>query len=185
MLLSSLSTVSAAGLLAAMAVEPPNPYLLCASFGLGLGLGGLAWVGETSGWKRGLAKFLAVLLLTVGIGMLVMYAVQIEKTPLVDVLLPGLGLALLVWGLANPVVGRRLTRILAVPALALGAGLLALGIPALVLGRPPIADPSAPQALHEAFFTIGLGAAGLLGGALALALSFWGSRVWEDYRMRS
>src|SRR5229473_1723483 len=121
----------------AIYVEAPNPFLLAASIGLGIGLGSLAWVRETAGWKRGLAKFFALLVLVIGIGMLVMYLVQIERVPFLGGVLPlSMALALLVWGLANAVVGRRLVRILAVPALALGAGLLALGIPALVLGKP-------------------------------------------------
>jgi hypothetical protein len=177
----SLQTVLPLATLLAAYQEAPEPFLVLASLGIGIGLGSLAWVRETAGWKRGLAKFVALLVLVMGIGMVVIYLVQVERMPLVRVLPLGVALALILWGLANSTVGRRLVRILAVPALAIGAGLLALGIPALVLGKPPIEDPGDFKPLREAFATLSLGAGFLVAGLLALGLSFWGSRKKEDY----
>jgi hypothetical protein len=164
----------------------PDPFLLLGSIAIGLGVGGLAWVQEPAGWRRGWGKFLALLILVIGIGLGVMYLVQVERERLADsVLPPSIALALLIWGLLNPVVGRRLARIIAVPCLAAGAGLLALGISALVLERPPIEDPNVPGPFHETFFTLGLGVAALVGGLLALGLSLGRipGKAWEEKKI--
>ena len=80
---------------------------------------------------------------------------------------------LLLWGLINPVVGRRLARIYAVIAMGLGMGLLLWGISGAVTGerlRPPFDS----HIITEVSEAIGWGAGFLTGGIVALVLSFLG-----------
>ena len=80
---------------------------------------------------------------------------------------------LLVWGLINPVVGRRLARIFAVIAMGLGVGLLLWGFSGAVSGqrlRPPFGS----NIISEVSEAIGWGAGFLTGGIVALVFSFLG-----------
>jgi len=79
----------------------------------------------------------------------------------------------LLWGLINPVVGRRLARIFAVMAMGLGMGLLLWGTSGAVSGerlRPPFDS----HVITEVSEAIGWGAGLLTGGIVALVLSFLG-----------
>jgi hypothetical protein len=79
----------------------------------------------------------------------------------------------LVWGLINPVVGRRLARTFAVIAMGLGMGLLLWGISGAASGerlRPPFGS----NIITDVSEAIGWGAGFLTGGIVALVLSFLG-----------
>lgn len=82
-------------------------------------------------------------------------------------------IGLVVWGLINPVVGRRLARGFAVMAMGLGTGFLLWGISGAVRGerlRPPFDS----KIITEVGEAIGWGAGFLTGGIVALVLSFLG-----------
>jgi sugar phosphate permease len=81
---------------------------------------------------------------------------------------------LLVWGLTNPAVGRRLAKHFAVIAMGLGMGLLLWGISGAVSGerlRPPFGS----NIITEVSEAIGWGAGFLTGGIVALVPSFLGN----------
>jgi hypothetical protein len=150
-------------------MEPFLPFVL-----LGLAVGLLIWgVGNLS-VGGSYTKLFATSATAVGVGVLGWFFTMYGKDGPQYVVFSGLLLVgLLVWGLIDPVVGRRLARIFAVMAMGLGMGLLAWGISGAISGerlRPPFGS----NIITEVGEAIGLGAGFLTGGIVALVLSFLG-----------
>jgi hypothetical protein len=169
--------LSSAAVVAAISSAPPEPRLLVGIGALALGLGLLVWARNKPLGEGRWAKLFGVMATVVGIGFVALYLGEIERRPFAEVLAMGLAIGLLLWSLADPAVGRRLVRTLAVLVLAVGAGLLFLGIATVSLDREfTIEDPDAPSVLREPIWVFGIGGAGLLAGVLGLVLSFVGAR---------
>ena len=150
-------------------MEPVFPFVL-----LGLAVGLLIW-GVTSLSVEGrYTKLFATSATAVGVGVLGWFFTTYGKGGLLYAVFSGLLLVgLLLWGLINPVVGRRLAKTFAVIAMGLGMGLLLWGISGAVSGerlRPPLDS----HIITEVSEAIGWGAGFLTGGIVALVLSFLG-----------
>jgi hypothetical protein len=166
---SSLATLAAIS-------QPPEPRLLIAIAALALGLGLLVWARNKPVGEGKFAKLSGVMATVVGIGFLVMHLHEIEQAPLSGVLCMALAIGLLLWSLSSAAVGRRVVRTLAVPALAVGAGLLALAIITVVTGKSlTVEDRDVPAVLREPIWVFGIGVAFLTAGVTALTLSFVGA----------
>ncbi len=124
--------------------------------------------------ERGYAKLCAISATAVGVAGLGWFFTSYGRDGLLYAVFSVLLLSgLLVWGLIDPVVGRRLARTFAVIAMGLGMGLLLWGISGAVSGkrlRPPFGS-NIITAVSEA---IGWGAGFLTGGIVALVLPFLG-----------
>ncbi len=125
--------------------------------------------------ERKYTKLFATSATAVGVAVLGWFFTTYGKGgPLYAVFSGLLLVGLLIWGLINPVVGRRLARNFAVIAMGLGTGFLAWGISGAVSGerlRPPFSSSNIITEVSEA---IGWGAGFLTGGIVALVLSFLG-----------
>jgi len=150
-------------------MEPVFPFVL-----LGLAVGLIIWgVGNLSAEGR-YTKLFATSATAVGVGVLGWFFTTYGQGGLLYAVFSILlVVGLLVWGLINPVVGRRLARIFAVIAMGLGMGFLLWGISGAVSGerlRPPFDS----HIITEVSEAIGWGAGFLTGGIVALVLSFLG-----------
>ncbi len=141
---------------------------------LGLAVGLLIWGVSNLSVEEKYTKLFATCATAVGVGMLGWFFTTHGENGLLYAVFSGLlFVGLLLWGLINPVVGRRLARVFAVIAMGLGMGLLLWGISGAVTGerlRPPFHSLIITQ-FGEA---IGWGAGFLTGGIVALVLSFLG-----------
>ena len=150
-------------------MEPVFPFVL-----LGLAVGLLIWGVSNLSEEGKYTKLFATGATAVGVGLLGWFFLTYGKDGLLYAVFSGLLLiGLLVWGLINPVVGRRLARIFAVIAMGLGMGLLLWGISGAMSGerlRPPFDS----HIITEVGEAIGWGAGFLTGGIVALVLSFLG-----------
>ncbi len=150
-------------------MEPLIPFLL-----LGLAVGLLIWGVSNLSAEGRFTTLFATGATAAGLAMLAWYfAAQGQGDRQYDVIAGILLVGMLFWGLIDPVVGRRLSRLLAVIAMGLGTGVLVWGIIGAASGerlRPPFGSDLITE-LSEAFAW----AAGLLtGGLFALVLSFIG-----------
>ena len=101
-------------------MEPFFPFVL-----LGLAVGLLIWGVSNLSVQEGYTKLFATIATAVGVAVLGWFFTTYGKGgPLYAVFSALLLIGLLVWGLINPVVGRRLARNFAVIAIGLGTGLL-------------------------------------------------------------
>ena len=150
-------------------MEPVFPFVL-----LGLAVGLLIWGVNTLAVEERYTKLFATSATAVGVAVLGWFFTTYGRGGLLYAEFSGLLLVgLLLWGLIDPVVGRRLARVFAVIAMGLGMGLLLWGISGAVSGerlRPPF-DSHIITEFSEA---IGWGAGFLTGGIVALVLSFLG-----------
>ena len=150
-------------------MEPVFPFVL-----LGLAVGLLIWGISNLSVEGRYTKLFAASATAVGVTVLGWFFMTYGKGGLLYAVFSGLLLVgLLLWGLINPVVGRRLARIFAVIAMGLGMGFLLWGISGAVSGerlRPPFDS----HIITEASEAIGWGAGFLTGGVVALVLSFLG-----------
>ena len=150
-------------------MEPVFPFVL-----LGLAVGLLIWGVSNLSVEERYTKLFATSATAVGVAVLGWFFTTYGKGGLLYAVFSGLLLVgLLLWGLINPVVGRRLARIFAVIAMGLGMGLLLWGISGAVSGerlRPPFDS----HIITEVSEAIGWGAGFLTGGIVALVLSFLG-----------
>lgn len=141
---------------------------------LGLAVGLLIWGVINLSVQGKYTKLFATCATAVGVGVLGWFFTTYGKGGLLYAVFSGLLLVgLLLWGLINPVVGRRLARIYAVIAMGMGMGLLLWGISGAVSGerlRPPFGS----HIITEVSEAIGWGAGFLTGGIVALVLSFLG-----------
>jgi hypothetical protein len=152
------------------AMEPFFPFVL-----LGLAVGLLIWGVNNLSVEGRYTKLFTTSAIAVGVGLLGWFFTTYGRVGPQNVIIPGLLLlvGLLVWGLSNPAVGRRLARIFAVIAMGLGTGFLGWGISGAMSGerlRPPFRSDINTE-VSEA---IGWGAGFLTGGIVALVLSFLG-----------
>ena len=142
---------------------------------LGLAVGLLIWGVSNLSVEGKYTKLFATSATAVGVAVLGWFFTTYGKGgPLYAVFSGLLLVGLLIWGLIDPVVGRRLARNFAVIAMGLGTGLLAWGISGAVSGerlRPPF---SSSTIITEVSDAIGCGAGFLTGGIVALVLSFLG-----------
>ncbi len=150
-------------------MDPVFPFVL-----LGLAVGLLIWGVTNLSLEERYTRLFATTASAVGVAMLGWFFTSHGKDGLLHavflVLLLG---GLLVWGLIDPVVGRRLARAFAVIGMGLGMGLLLWGISGAVSGerlRPPFGS----NIITEVSEAIGWGAGFLTGGIVALVLSFLG-----------
>ena len=150
-------------------MEPVFPFVL-----LGLAVGLVIWGVSNLSVEGRYTKLFATSATAVGAGVLGWFFTTYGKGGLLYAVFSGLLLVgLLLWGLINPVVGRRLARIFAVIAMGLGIGFLLWGISGAVSGerlRPPFDS----HIITEVSEAIGWGAGFLTGGIVALVLSFLG-----------
>ena len=141
---------------------------------LGLAVGLLIWGVSNLSVEGKYRKLFATSATAVGVTVLGWFFTTYGKGGLLYAVFSGLlPVGLLLWGLIDPVVGRRLARVFAVIAMGLGMGLLLWGISGAVSGerlRPPF-DSHIITKFSEA---IGWGAGFLTGGIVALVLSFLG-----------
>ena len=139
---------------------------------LGLAVGLLIWGVSNLSVQERYTKLFATIATAVGVAVLGWFFTTYGKGGPQYAVFSGLLLVgLLVWGLINPVVGRRLARIFAVIAMGLGMGLLLWGFSGAVSGqrlRPPFGS----NIISEVSEAIGWGAGFLTGGIVALVLSF-------------
>ena len=153
-------------------MEPAFPFVL-----LGLAVGLLIWGINNLSVDERYTKLFATCATAVGVGVLGWFFTTYGKGGLLYAVFSGLLLVgLLIWGLINPVVGRRLARIFAVTAMGLGMGLLLWGISGAVSGerlRPPFGS----NIISEVSEAVGWGAGLLTGGIVALVLSFLGKSI--------
>jgi hypothetical protein len=150
-------------------MEQVFPFVL-----LGLAVGLLIWGVSNLAVEGRYTKLFATSATAVGVAVLGWFFTTFGKHGLLYAVFSGLLLVgLLLWGLINPIVGRRLARIFAVIAMGLGMGLLLWGISGAVSGerlRPPFDS----HIITEVSEAIGSGAGFLTGGIVALVLSFLG-----------
>jgi hypothetical protein len=150
-------------------MEPVFPFVL-----LGLAVGLLIWGVNNLSVVEKYTKLFATSATAIGVAVLGWFFTTYGKGGLLYAVFSGLLLVgLLLWGLIDPVVGRRLARIFAVIAMGLGMGLLLWGISGAVSGerlRPPFDS----HIITEVSEAIGWGAGFLTGGIVALVLSFLG-----------
>ena len=150
-------------------MEPFFPFVL-----LGLAVGLLIWGVNNLSLEGRYTKLFAPSATAVGVAVLGWFFTTYGKGgPLYAVFSVLLLIGLLVWGLINSVVGRRLARTFAVIAMGLGMGLLLWGISGALSGerlRPPFGS-NIITAVSEA---VGWGAGFLTGGIVALVFSFLG-----------
>jgi len=120
-------------------MEPFFPFVL-----LGLAVGLLIWGVSNLSVERKYTKLFATSATAVGVAVLGWFFTTYGKGgPLYAVFSGLLLVGLLIWGLINPVVRKRLARNFAVIAMGLGTGLLAWGISGAVSGerlRPPFSS---------------------------------------------
>ena len=149
-------------------MEPFFPFVL-----LGLAVGLLIWGVSNLSVEGKYTKLFATSATAVGVAVLGWFFTTYGKGGPLYAAFSGLLLVgLLIWGLINPVVGRRLARNFAVIAMGLGTGLLAWGISGAVSAerlRRPLSN-----IITEVSEAIGCGAGFLTGGIVALVLSFLG-----------
>ncbi len=150
-------------------MESVFPFVL-----LGLAVGLVIWGVNNFSVEERYTRLFATSATAVGVGVLGWFFTTYGKDALLYAVFSGLLLVgLLLWGLIDPIVGRRLARVFAVIAMGLGMGLLLWGIIGAVSGerlRPPF-DTQIITVVSEA---IGWGAGFLTGGIVALVLSFLG-----------
>jgi hypothetical protein len=150
-------------------MEPLLPFVL-----LGLAVGLLIWGVNNLSVEGSYTKLFATSATAVGVGVLGWFFTTHGKGGPQYAVFSGLLLVgLLIWGLINPVVGRRLARIFAVIAMGLGMGFLVWGISGEMSGerlRPPFGS----DIITEVSEAIGWGAGFFTGGIVALVLSFLG-----------
>ncbi len=150
-------------------MEPVIPFVL-----LGLAVGLFIWGVNNLSAEESYTKLFATSATAVGVAVLGWFFTTYGKGGLLYAVFSVLLLVgLLVWGLINPLVGRRLARTFAVIAMGLGMGFLLWGITGAVSGerlRPPFDS----HIITEVSEAIGWGAGFLTGGIVALVLSFLG-----------
>jgi hypothetical protein len=150
-------------------MESVLPFVL-----LGLAVGLLIWGVNNLSVEGRYTKLFPISATAVGVALLGWFFTTHGKdATLYVVFLALLFIGLLVWGLLDPLVGRRLARIFAVIAMGLGMGLLLWGISGALSGdrlRPPFDS----RIIAEVSEAIGWGAGFLTGGIVALVLSFLG-----------
>ncbi len=154
-------------------MEPFFPVVL-----LGLAIGLLIWgvtnVSVEGRYTKLVTTSAIAVCVGVGVGLLGWFFTTSGRVGPQDVIIPGLLLVgLLVWGLINPAVGRRLARIFAVIAMGLGTGSLLWGISGAMSGER-LRAPFGGALITEVSEAIGWGAGFLTGGIVALVLSFLG-----------
>jgi hypothetical protein len=150
-------------------MEPVFPFVL-----LGLAVGLLIWgVSNLSGEGR-YTRLVATCATAVGVAVLGWFFTSYGKGGLLYAVFSGfLLVGLLLWGLINPLVGRRLARIFAVIAMGLGMGFLLWGISGAVSGER-LRLPFDSHIITDVSEAIGWGAGLLTGGIVALVPSFLG-----------
>jgi len=150
-------------------MEPFFPFV-----SLGLAVGLVIWGVNNLSVEGRYTKLCATSSTAVGVGVLGWFFTTYGTGGPQFAVFSGLFLVgLLVWGLIDSVVGRRLARIFAVIAMGLGTGFLVWGISGAVSGerlRPPFGT----NIITEVSEAIGWGAGFLTGGIVALVLSFLG-----------
>ena len=150
-------------------MEPVFPFVL-----LGLAVGLLIWGVSNLSLEGKYTRLFATSATAIGVAVLGWFFTTYGKGGLLYAVFSGLLLiGLLLWGLINPVVGRRVARVFAVIAMGLGMGLLLWGISGAMSGerlRPPFDS----HIITEVSEAIGWGAGFLTGGIVALVLSFLG-----------
>jgi hypothetical protein len=150
-------------------MEPVFPFVL-----LGLAVGLVIWGVNNLSVEGRYTKLFATGATALGVAVLGWFFTTYGRDGLLYAVFSALLLiGLLVWGLINPVVGRRLARNFSVIAMGLGTGLLLWGISGAVSGerlRPPFGS----NIITEVSEAIGWGAGFLTGGIVALVLSFLG-----------
>jgi hypothetical protein len=150
-------------------MEPFFPFVL-----LGLAVGLLIWGVSNLSVEGKYTKLFATSATAVGVAVPGWFFTTYGKGGPLYAAFSGLLLVeLLIWGLINPVVGRRLARNFAVIAMGLGTGLLAWGISGAVSGER-LRRPFSSNIITEVSEAIGCGAGFLTGGIVALVLSFLG-----------
>ncbi len=141
---------------------------------LGLAVGLLTWGVSNLSVQERYTKLFATIATAVGVAVLGWFFTTYGKGGPQYAVFSGLLLVgLLVWGLINPVVGRRLARIFAAIVMGLGVGLLLWGFSGAVSGerlRPTFGS----NIITEVSEAIGWGAGFLTGGIVALVFSFLG-----------
>jgi hypothetical protein len=153
-------------------MEPVFPFVL-----LGLAVGLLIWGVNNLSVEERYTKLFATCATAVGVAVLGWFFTTYGRGgPLYAVFSGLLLVGLLLWGLINPLVGRRLAKNFAVIAMGMGTGLLVWGISGAVSGerlRPPFGS----NIITEVSEAIGWGAGFLTGGIVALVLSFLGKTI--------
>ena len=155
-------------------MEPVFPFVL-----LGLAVGLVIWGVNNLSVEGRYTKHFATSATAVGVAVLGWFFTTYGKGGFLYAVFSGLLLVgLLLWGLIDPVVGRRLARIFAVIAMGLGMGLLLWGISGAVSGerlRPPL-DSHIITEFSEAI--------GWEEGSSREASSPWSVIPWEDQASR-
>jgi hypothetical protein len=150
-------------------MESVLPFVL-----LGLAVGLLIWGVNNLSVEGRYTKLFPISATAVGIALLGWFFTTYGKDATLYAVFSALLLiGLLVWGLLDPLLGRRLARTFAVMTMGLGTGLLLWGLSGALSGerlRPPF-DMKIITEVGEA---IGWGAGFLTGGIVALVLSFLG-----------
>ena len=150
-------------------MEPFFPFVL-----LGLAVGLLIWGISNLSVQERYTQLFATIAMAVGVAVLGWFFTTHGKGgPLYAVFSGLLLVGLLIWGLINLLVGRRLARNIVVMAMGLGTGLLAWGISGAV-SRERLRPPFSSNIITEVSEAIGWGAGFLTGGIVALVLSFLG-----------
>jgi hypothetical protein len=141
---------------------------------LGLAVGLLIWGVNNLSVEERYTRLCATSAAAVGAAVLGWFFTSYGRGgPLYAVFSVLLLIGLLVWGLINPVVGRRLARTFAVIGMGLGMGLLLWGISGALSGKR-LRPPFGSDIITEVSEAIGWGAGFLTGGIVALVLSFLG-----------
>jgi hypothetical protein len=148
-------------------MESVLPFVL-----LGLAVGLLIWGVNNLSVEGRYTKLFPISATAVGVALLGWFFNTYGKDGnLYAVFLALLLIGLLVWGLIDPLVGRRLARTFAVMAMGLGTGLLLWGISGALSGKR-LRPPFDMRIITEVGEAIGWGAGFLTGGIVALVLSF-------------
>jgi hypothetical protein len=150
-------------------MESVLPFIL-----LGLAVGLLIWGVNNLSVEGRYTKLFPISATAVGVALLGWFFTSYGKDGTLYAVFSALFLiGLLVWGLLDPLVGRRLARTFSAIAMGVGAGLLLWGLSGALSGgrlRPPFDM----RIITEAGEAIGWGAGFLTGGIVALVFSFLG-----------
>jgi hypothetical protein len=150
-------------------MESVLPFVL-----LGLAVGLLIWGVNNLSVEGRYTKLFPISATAVGVALLEWFFSTYGKDGTLYAAFSALLLVgLLVWGLLDPLVGRRLARTFAVMAMGVGTGLLLWGLSGALSGER-LRPPFDMRIITEAGEAIGWGAGFLTGGIVALVLSFLG-----------
>jgi hypothetical protein len=162
-------------------MESVLPFVL-----LGLAVGLLFWGVNNLSVAGRYTKLFPISATAVGVALLGWFFTSYGKDGTLYAVFSALFLiGLLVWGLLDPIVGRRLARTFSVIAMGVGTGLLLWGISGALSGER-LRPPFDMRIITEVGEAIGWGAGFLTGGIVALVLSFLGKTTKggrEDMQM--